>query len=526
MAQTFSRPARLSFEKIARAAAAEVRVHKKLAVISFVLYGVAALLFIFDSYVNYIEYSDRSFYFTPSMWGLFFAFLGVGSGYFADLNVFRDLSSRPLSDVALTLPIGAGERFFSKLLCLFYIQVAPLIVSILGGNTLALLFRGALGRGDTTETVYSLLFVYLAACLFVMAITVLCACCCGAVAESAYFSLILMFIINALPVSFIYNVIENCSGLGLYWNGFVDVGYWGFLYLFFGTDNLILHCAIGCLVSVIVLLLSGLIFVRRDGRSVGEPIVSRVFFEIMLILGCVTLFSCFSMSTATLWGVLIAGVAYLIINVVVSRAKLGLFTFLKWIGKYLATTAVSAVVLIAALKTGGFGAIALRPAAEYLEGATYSIEFFDGAVRYYGDGLKDLRTDALPAEDADRVMEIVKKHLIQGRSELSAFTLLFGGYAYNDKDAVLINIRADGTTAFDYPPIRGQFTQEKDGYHLDFRQDLTISRKEADAMYSELIQLGYVTVDRPYDFDDPVDTAEYAESAEYSETMEYAESAM
>lgn len=514
MAQTFSKPAgKISFRKIARAAAAEVRVHKKITIITYVLYGVALLLFLFNSNIYWTgSMYEPTLYptFTPSLWGCVFAFLGAVVGYFAALNVFRDMSSQQLCDIALALPIKASERFFAKLLSLFYIQIAPLLLATLVGNgvTVMRIFGDGSFMEKAFQTLFYVVLCYLAGSLFVMAIAVLCACCCGAFAESAYFSLILMFIINVLPASFVFIVLRNCSGFGMYWNGAGNnLGYLGLLFLLVGTDDLIPHCAVSCVLSLAVMLLSGLIFKKRDGRTVGTPIASRAFFEILMFLGCATVYSCFATSTIARGGILIAAVAYLIINVIVSRAKIGIRSFLKWVGKYLATAAVLTGILIAAVKTGGFGYIGLRPAAQYLEGADFSIRFdsvdythFDELYSEY----KTLNTLALTAEQADQVMTICKKHILQGMAEMNAFDYLM--WNHNSYTATRVRVTAQSKTLFDFQPSpKSQFkhhfvgshidnvvTVEEDGYRLDYEQDIIISRSEARAMAAELERLDFV----------------------------------
>lgn len=500
MEQTFSNAKpngyRISFRKIARAAAAEVRVHKKLAIITLVLYGVAMLLFLFNGDVSgYSDYSDRPAVFYPSGWGIFFAVVGVMVGYFTALNVFRDMNNQQLCDVSMALPIKASERFFSKLLSLFYLQIFPLIVSTLGGNGLAILF-GRLNYGriesDTAEKLFMLVLGFLAASMFITAIAVLCACCCGALAESSYFSIILMFIINGLPISFVYNIVERSAGFrDMVFFSFsrnIDLGYWGLLYLI-SEGKFILHCSVGCLISLAVMLLSGLIYVRRDARSVGSPIASRVFFEIIMFLGCVTVFSGFAMNDYALWGLLIAGVAYIIINIIVCRAKINVLSFLKWAGKYFATAAVFAALLIATIKTGGFGYVGARPDAKYLDGASFTIYLGDSVYSDYNLINKTLASNALTAEQADRVMSICKKHIKKGAADVNAISVIFG--VTDSTSVATVRIYASSEKKLDFcPSPRFQFEDRRSFgvpmYYLDYRQTIVISREEMRAMTAEL----------------------------------------
>lgn len=523
MAQ-ISSESRNPFKKILRGAVAETRAHKKLWIITLVLYGVAFLLFAFNADYCWTT-NSRCFEFQPSAVGAVFAVFGVLVGFFAVLNVFRDMNNQQFCDISMALPLRAGERFFSRLLSLFFMQIAPLLVSTVLGNALAMLL-GSFSYQTFPQMMnmpfFALPLMYLAASLFILSVTVLCVCCCGAMAESAYFSLILMFIINFLPQSFLSHLFENCAG---YQTGFVRYtldGFdflqnWGFLYLF-GTEEekMIPHCLIGCLISLAVMLLSGLIYRKRDARTVGTPIASRVFFEIVMFLGCATVFSFFAFDNAALWGVLIAAVIYIIINIIVSRAKIGVKSVLIWSGKYLATTAVCVAVFTAASVTGGFGAIALRPGAEYLEGARFQI--FDAFGR---DGeSQTLITDPLSAEQADRVMEICKKHMIAGRRSIGA-AFVWKNYP---ADSTRVHLSAHSETTYPERPFPtwqfrentvytriesgrtelggggvlysdGGYTYMPDGtYQLDFSQYVRISNAEAEAMMKELRALDFVHV--------------------------------
>ncbi len=491
-----------SFRKIARAAAAELRVHKKLAIITYVLYGVAFLLFIFNSYV-YVwapENDGGEMVYGPSWWGVFFALCGAAVSFFSALNVFRDMNNQQICDVSMTLPIKSSERFFSKLLCLLYIQVIPQVVSIFVGNGIRVLIgRIMYGNLQSTaeEDIVQLMLMFLAATLFVTAIATLCTCCCGAPAESAYFSIILIGIVNALPLLFVYSFVCSCAGFSYYLGDFdyIDCGWWGFLYIL-SSEKVILHCVVGCVISIAVTLLSGLIYVRRDAKTVGNPIASRVFFEVMLVLGCVTVFLFFVVNNVALWGLLVAAVAYVIINIIVSRAKINVFSFLKWGAKYLATAAVFTVVLVIAIATGGFGYINLRPEAKYLDGAKFNISYVDYRANSF-DRETMLHTSALTPEQADEVMSICKKHIVKGRAGVNPFRIITG-MLYDD-DLTPVRVFADSEKTFNECPFpRSQFWENNGGrYNLDYRQRLYITEDEARAMTEELKALDYVYEVKP-----------------------------
>lgn len=482
---------KVTFRKIARAAAAEALVHKKSAIIAYVLYGVAMLLFVLNGRV-YSLGND----FQPSIWGAVFAVLGAFTSFFATLNVFRDTNNQQLCDVAMALPIKATERFFSKLLCLFYIQTAPLIVSVLGGNLLCVLINGAI-NSETIELVFAIFFALFAGSMFIMSITTLSACCCGAPAESAYFSMILGFIINFLPLFFVNNVLNYSAGfytgssswLFDVWDNNIDVTYWGYLYLLHDDNGVIIaHAAIGSVISLVVMLLSIFIYKKRDARTVGTPISSKVFFELIMAGGCVTIFSITVMNTSVRWGVLLAGVAYVIINVIVSRAKINGFSFLKWIGKFALTAAVFTGITAAMITTGGFGYYKVRPDAKYFDQARFTIT----VGNTYGYYNTELFTNELTPEQADELLKICGRHIQKGVSHVNPFSIMID----DTKNTSRVNIKADGSLEYwSKPSPSFQFEKSYRGryvYSLDYRQSINIAYSDAQALLRELKQLDFI----------------------------------
>ncbi|MDE7397976.1 MAG: hypothetical protein K2N06_00465 [Oscillospiraceae bacterium] len=497
MEQKSTKAYKISFKKIARAAAAEVRVHKKLSIITLVLYGVAMLLFIFDSEVYALSDAPYPAAFYPSAWGVFFAVVGVIVGYFTVLNVFRDMNNQQLCDVSMALPIKASERFFSKVLSLFYIQIFPLVISTFVGNGIAILWGISRFGGidpNAAKNMFMIVLGCLAGSMFIMAIAVLCACCCGALAESAYFSIMLMFVLNVLPMVFVFNIIPVCAGFLTNWSFSdqnFDLGYFGLLFLISNYDNVISHCLVSSAISLAVMLLSGFIYVKRDARTVGTPIASKLFFEIIMALGCVTVFAVFAMSDYVFWGILISAVGYVIINIIISRAKINVFSFLKWGGKYAATLAAFAILLVVTIKTGGFGYINSRPATEYLDRAVFEITYFDYNdydPTTYSHHREELETHVLTAEQADEVMSICKKYFVNSRANVNPFDIIFGK-SYN----VIVTAESDKRYS-SCPSPKNQFDLTRydiTKYSLRYRQCLYIPDSDAKAMLEELSALDY-----------------------------------
>lgn len=523
--------AAISFKKINRAALAERRVHKKLTMITIILYAVAAVLFAFtsDGYGVSTLDGDRGFYyFQPSLWGAFFAILGVIVGYITALNMFRDMNNQQICDVTMALPIKSEERFFSKLTAIVYIQIIPQFIAVFGGCGISILISTIACRGIKAEVIqkfFAVVLMFLAASMFMISIAVLCVCCCGSFAESIYFSLILMVIINALPIVFSFRIFDQCSGIDWISSHQNMFSYWGFMFLLrddFGNgySGLILSCAVGILISAAVSLVMIFVYRKRDARSVGNPISSRVFFELIMFLGVITIYTAFIMSDAVFWGLLIAAVIYVIINIIVSRAKINFFSFLKWGAKFTATTLVFVAVLIPAIKTGGFGFINTRPSAEELEGSSIRISYDDWEERTDEDGYSyfycnhpELRTETLTKEQAVQIIDIYKKHLTRGRAAVNPINIITT-YTFfeNISDATItvtgkdLDEKPKGIfIGYDYRESYHDYGLNEDQsdrilkpkYNLYFNQRLEISQEEARELAKELKQLDFVHEVKP-----------------------------
>lgn len=245
---------------------------------------------------------------------------------------------------------------------------------------------------------------------------------------------------------------------------------------------------------------------KRDARSVGTPIYSRVFFEIIMLLGCFTVFSFFSYSSTTIWGYVLAGVAFVIINIIVCRAKINALSFLKWAGKFLAIAAFSLGIMVVSVKTGGFGNATACPATEYLYGAKFSI--YCGNGYFSDDKIINLQTNSLTAEQAEEMLTICQKHVKNGIAKTNPLCTIFDIYQW---DAPYITIRAESDIEYDFQPYpksqfeicynyvytnNNGFGKPRTYYTFNYAQSIQMPVSEINEMVSELKGLDYViTID-------------------------------
>ena len=274
----------------------------------------------------------------------------------------------------------------------------------------------------------------------------------------------------------------------------IDFRYWGFLFMFSDyLDGMIIHAAVGCVISIAVTLLSVLIYKKRDARSVGTPISSKLFFEIMMAGACATIFSLSFMSSEVMWGVLTAAVAYIIINIIVSRAKINALSFAKWIGKFAVTLTAFTVLTVISIKTGGFGYYKVRPDAVYFEGAKFNIGCVPRGSVYFGES-SSYETKPLTVEEADEVVKIWQKHLQKGIAEVNPFNVIFDNY-----DTPWVTVYATGSILFGdnrspkFMFVNRYYDDGYGGYALNYHQTLHVSYTEMKALAEELRQLDYMS---------------------------------
>ena len=358
-----------SFQKINKAALAEVRTHKKVSIITYILLGLGALLYICTgSFSTYTEYNGQfdavNFEMSPMAMLLFCA--SVPIGLIAAVLVFRDMNSIQHCDVQHSLPMSSLQRFMSKLLALAYMHIIPSFV-FMGSSALIMTLRCMAENAVNTKEIAAGMLCIFAAAMFTDAVSVFTVCCCGALAESIYFSVILVGCLSIIPTMMWSFIWENCGGNVFDYSKILGLWTYSVVYaveniLDESTVSSFTIMTINVLISAAVMLLSYFIYRKRDARSVGTPIYSRLFFEIVMALGVFTVYLAFVLTEINLsYGLIMVIVIYLVINIVISRAKIGVKSFMAWLGKYVLTTAAFLIFVAAAYATDGFSTAKYLP---------------------------------------------------------------------------------------------------------------------------------------------------------------------
>ncbi|MGN0634373.1 MAG: hypothetical protein ACI4JW_10970 [Oscillospiraceae bacterium] len=367
----------MAVKKIFRTAFAECRVNRKYFIANLILLGASAVFIIFRSsvYINTDYYktdfgNDTVQYYLPSE-SLMFLIISTLIGAVACIKIFRDMYDKRESDVLTAMPTSAAERFLSKITSIFLLQIVPLFLIVGGGLLISFAQLAAVGRDYGIDISGSLggYYVYvflliLQLTLFTDAVSVFCCCCCGAFAESVYTTVIMTGCLSLLPYFTYNNIFLRFSGLDYFSASELPriIMSWSYFPLFgllndnfFGDAGpesvftpLIVNMLIGIAVSICVIAVSGFIYRRRDGRSVGSPMAFSWFFEGFMLIGAFTVLIVTAFSSVFWLGIVMAFIITIVIRVIAARAKVTVFEAVKWIAKY-------AAVLIAFFVTAEIG---------------------------------------------------------------------------------------------------------------------------------------------------------------------------
>lgn len=427
----------VSLKRINRAAVAEMRTHRKLFLIVQIILGIAAVLYGFENY-SYNRYYGSTTYYEPWMACVLFV-VAIGCGFFICSALFKDMHNVQTADVSLSLPMKSSERYAAKILSLFYIHILPLIVCSLAAfiSTAAICSYDKKVLDTAVQFTLLLFLLALAAALFTDAVSIFCCCCGGTMAESIYFPIITAGCLSVAPSVFLYKMQYGFSGQSYLLSDFNQyLCCWTYslilsAYDYSGAASFCINCAVNCLISLAVIFACVFIYKKRDARSVGTPIVFRLMFELMMFLGVFTVFITVVFEDMVHVGLVVALVAYLVINIVVSRAKINLRSIMVWLLKFVASIAVFVGIMAVGYVTDGFGAINYIPSDDELENTEISITLRND----YGNTYSRFEsTDILNADQAKEIIKLV--HSYNGTREKSVgdfFNILSRGNGYRSR---------------------------------------------------------------------------------------------
>jgi len=474
----------ISYKRIYRASDAELISQKKTRIISIILLAFAGLIYGCDSY----SWGSRA---TPSGLAVFIYFTALVPLFACCVSVFKDMHDIPSADVSMSMPLSGTERYFSKILTIVRAWLVPFLISAAGAFLISAIFGGSHNSYSYSERVtydrsyhpevmmkYNLqMFLwFMAAVLFIISVTAVCQCCIGAKAESRYLPVMLMTALSIfIPAvyAFITDHFANVS-LSDYSDDYSSLFYvWTFSAIFAEFDSLknVLLMILNCLISAGVIIGGAFICRKRDARTVGRPIVFRLFFEIIMAVTLTLFFLILHVSWGSLVVLFLGWLGSIILRIVVSRKN---FSFSKvgiWTAMFAAYYVLFLVFMYIAFITGGFGAIYKTPSADAYDGSNVIIGIdIDemGLDGYFSDYCSAKLEKSLRNSGRDEVMSFVdsvSKTAAKQNRLPGIFTYeMFGGKRNYYRCAVSVNLR-DGENNYSSRIYRISFYVSDSGRH-------------------------------------------------------------
>lgn len=387
----------MSFTRIYKGSNAELIAHKKKRVITIILLAFAGVIYGLDT-------SSRGDNVNPSALGVFMYFAALVPLFSCCTAVFKDMHDIPTADVQMSMPLSSAERYFSRLLTICRIWLIPFFISAAGAFLLSAMFAGTHYSYDSYDIrdysrtyhpevlmVYDLhmLLWFLAAVLFIIAVTVVCQCCVGAKAESKYLPVMLMTALSIFTPALYSFIIYQFADVHTSGEPFI-YSLWTFSALGVDFDSVrdTVLMIVNCLISLGVIYCGQFICQRRDARTVGKPIVFPLFFEVIMAVTLTLFFLMFHTDWDSFVVMFLAWLGSIILRIVVSRKN---FSFAKiglWSAMFVGYYVVFLLFMYIAFLTGGFGTIAKTPSPSEYEGvgANVDIEISESRAfyHYYG----------------------------------------------------------------------------------------------------------------------------------------------
>ncbi len=474
----------ISYKRIYRASNAELISQKKTRIISIILLAFAGLIYGCGSY-------SKSNWVEPSYLAVFIYFTALVPLFACCVSVFKDMHDIPSADVSMSMPLSGIERYFSKILTIVRAWLVPFLISAAGAFLLSAIFGGShyyysfdermtYDRSYHPEVMmkYNLqMFLwFMAAVLFIISVTAVCQCCIGAKAESRYLPVMLMTALSIFVPAVYAFITDHFADVSLsdYFDDYSSLFYvWTFSAIFAEFDSLknVLLMILNCLISAGVIIGGAFICRKRDARTVGRPIVFKLFFEIIMAVTLTLFFLIMHVGSGNLVVLFLGWLGSIILRIVVSRKNFSFSKIGVWTGMFAVYYVLFLVFMYIAFITGGFGAIYKTPSADAYDGSNVIIVIdvdemgLDG---YFSDYCSAKFEKSLRNSGRDEVMSFVdsvSKTAAKQNRLPGIFTYeMFGGKRNYYRCAVRVNLR-DGENNYSSRIYRISFYVSDSGRH-------------------------------------------------------------
>lgn len=479
--------------RIIKTSRRDFRVNKLLFIITnLVLFMNFIMQMSMRKFITYYSESSTNYY-----EGYDIAYIGVAAvalcGVFTVFALFHESYSKSHADLAYSLPAGAKERFFSKLLTLLKIHILPILCwNII--QFIAVLLTTDIALKIVARYSAVLMLTQLATSLFVILAVLLSMICCGRLAEMIYTAVIIAACEAALPGCIYYSTISpftvqypyDFENLTLYWPAWsvlparlMDLGY---------STKLLLLLIGSVLISAIFITLLYFLYKKRDGKDTGKPFVFSAYREIILILAVITVttYVLSDTSNTILLPALLLG--YLLVRILSSNRKLTIIRFVKWIGIFAVYMVVIFGVNILAYFCNGFtGKINESKLTDYNHVWALNTISDDLTVSYVSSHKNPQSKNTLTKDETMQIIDIYNKAFDSRKKSISDYMHHFKS-TQNQVNIVSIIIRT-----YDSDDIYNN----DDIDFIDFSLDVT--KAETYKVTEELKSLSFIAPEQIYE---------------------------
>lgn len=405
---------------------------------------------------------------------------------FTVFTLFRELFSKPHADLAYSLPVGAKERFFSKLLTLLKLHILPVIFwNII--QFIAILLTTDITLNMLARYSAVFMFLQLSTSLFVILAVLLCMICCGRLAEMLYTAVIITACEVALPACIHYSTINPYTVQYLYdlenffnycpvWSALpaklMDLGY---------STNLLLLLIGSTIFSALLITLLYFLYKKRDGKDTGKPFVFSAYREIILILAVVTVTTYVLSDTSNLILLPALLLGYLLVRILSSNSKLTIIRFVKWVGIFAVYMVIIFGVNILAYFCNGFtGKIDEAKLTEYNHVWALNTTTDDITASYISSHQNPQDKNTLTKDETMQIIDIYNSAFDSRKKSISDYIHHFKR-TQNQVNIVSIIIRTYDTD---------DIYNNDDIDYIDF--DFNVSKAEADKVTEKLKALSFI----------------------------------
>ena len=493
-----------SFNRIWNSTKAQIMQQKKLFVIMIILLFVGAIFLGLGISSNIkCDYSLIEDYISMDLGFLFY----IGSiicGFILTINLFKDLHSKQNADIILSMPLNAKQRFISKLMTMLFVQIIPTVLSIMTACYISYITLPSIGElrlhdgltkymtVDLSNGIgigclrisFIILLALLSAILFTNAIASFISCCCGTVVESYIFSILNLICISSFKL-IIISVLFSFAGI----DNTVPDSYWGYGA---SISDYNFPPAISCLISLVVIFITYFIYKKRNAEDIGKPIVYRWFFNIDMAFGIICFNLIFYCMELFFVGIIFTFIGFVIMQIILSRAKVNFKKVLLWIGGYFGILVILMGFLVTAYWTNGFGYKFEIPKDWNDVDVTATI---DGTEYYETFGMTYENGAKISREQANQVNEIFFKYRNERDKSFSEFL-----------DMVLFRYYYDEINYSVYCTF--EYRDDYNSYYPIYGYDFRISPDSANDLVNDLNDLPFIKKDEDFYDDSEYDEVE------------------